>query len=123
MTTQEIADQLVTFCRQGQYNEAQSQLYSENAVSIEPEGSQWGKVEGAEAIKAKGEQWASMVEEVHGVTVSDPLVAANFFSISMSNDVSFKGMGRMTMEEICVYEVQDGKIVKEQFFFPNPPEQ
>lgn len=123
MTTQEIADQLVAFCSQGQYNEAQDQLYSDNAVSVEPEGSQWGKAEGKEAIKAKGEQWASMVEEVHGVTVSDPLVAANFFSIRMSNDVSFKGMGRMTMEEICVYEVQDGKIVKEQFFFPNPPEQ
>lgn len=122
MTTQEIADQLVAFCRQGQYNEAQSQLYAENAVSIEPEGSQWGKAEGLDAIKAKAEQWGSMVEEMHGLTVSDPLVAANFFSLSMTNDVTFKGMGRMTMEEICVYEVADGKIVKEQFFFPNPPQ-
>lgn len=123
MTTQEVADQLVNYCRQGQYNEAQSELYSENAVSVEPEGSQWGKAEGLDAIKAKAEQWGSMVEEVHSVTVSDPLVAANFFSVRMSNDVTFKGMGRMTMEEICVYQVEDGKIVKEQFFFPNPPQE
>jgi hypothetical protein len=26
-------------------------------------------------------------------------------------------MGRSTMEELCVYEVKDGKIVKEQFFY------
>ncbi len=123
MTTQEIANQLVNFCRQGQFNEAQEALYSENAVSVEPEGSQWGKAEGMEAIKAKGEQWANMVDEVHGVSVSDPIVAGNFFSCGMSNDVTFKGMGRMTMEEICVYEVQDGKIVREQFFFPLPPQQ
>jgi hypothetical protein len=28
-----------------------------------------------------------------------------------------KGMGRVKMDEIAVYEVKDGKIVKEQFFF------
>ena len=28
-----------------------------------------------------------------------------------------KGRGRMQMEEICVYKVDNGKIVLEQFFF------
>jgi hypothetical protein len=28
-----------------------------------------------------------------------------------------KGMGRMKMDEIVVYEVKDGKIVQEQFFY------
>jgi limonene-1,2-epoxide hydrolase len=32
-------------------------------------------------------------------------------------DATIKGMGRMTLEEVCVYEVKDGKIVVEQFFF------
>jgi hypothetical protein len=31
-------------------------------------------------------------------------------------DATVKGMGRMTLEEICVYEVKDSKIVFEQFF-------
>ncbi|HEX3768939.1 MAG TPA: SnoaL-like domain-containing protein [Puia sp.] len=27
-----------------------------------------------------------------------------------------KGQGRMQMDEICVYQVENGKIVSEQFF-------
>jgi hypothetical protein len=32
-------------------------------------------------------------------------------------DVTMKGRGRMNLEEICVYQVKDGKIVREEFFF------
>ena len=49
-------------------------------------------------------------------SVSDPVVAGDFFSCSMMVDLTTKEQGRNKMEEICVYEVQDGKIVKEQFF-------
>lgn len=35
----------------------------------------------------------------------------------MTMDITMKGMGRFTMEEICVYEVNDGKIVREDFFY------
>lgn len=122
MTTQEVAEQLVNYCRQGQFTEAQANLYHNDTKSIEPEGSGWPTIEGLEGIKAKAEQWSGMVEEVHGVTISDPVVAGNFFSISMANDVTFKEGGRMLMEEICVYEAQNGKIVSEQFFFTPPPQ-
>jgi hypothetical protein len=58
-----------------------------------------------------------MLEAYHGGTVSDPLVADNFFTVAMTMDATFKGMGRRLDSEICLYEVQDGKIVKEPFFF------
>ena len=122
MTTQEIADRLVALSREGKFDEAQDTLYSENAVSIEPKGAPTEVVQGLDAIKAKSEQWASMVEEVHHTEISDPLVAENFFSISLKNEVTFKGMGRLKFEEICVYEVVGGKIVKEQFFYTPPPQ-
>jgi hypothetical protein len=32
-------------------------------------------------------------------------------------DITFKGMGRVPMEEIALYKVADGKIVSEQFFY------
>lgn len=32
-------------------------------------------------------------------------------------DITMKGQPRMSMEEIVVYEVAGGKIIKEQFFF------
>jgi len=28
-----------------------------------------------------------------------------------------KGMGRQLLDEVCVYEVKDGKIVHEQFLY------
>jgi ketosteroid isomerase-like protein len=35
----------------------------------------------------------------------------------MGMEVTMKGAGRVKMDEVAVYEVRDGKIVKEQFFF------
>jgi limonene-1,2-epoxide hydrolase len=35
----------------------------------------------------------------------------------MGMDVTIKGQGRMKMDEVAVYEVKDGKIVLEHFFF------
>jgi hypothetical protein len=31
-------------------------------------------------------------------------------------DVTMKARGRMKLEEVCVYEVKDGKIASERFF-------
>lgn len=118
MSTQEVANRLVELCRMGEYTKAQQELYTNSTISIEPEGTPNHSVQGTEALAAKAEQWASMVEEVHGAEVSDPLVAGNFFTLTMKNDVTFKGMGRMTVEQVAVYEVADGKVVKEQFFYP-----
>jgi hypothetical protein len=44
-------------------------------------------------------------------------VAGEFFSVVLKQDVTFKGKPRITLEEIGVFHVQDGKIVKEQFFY------
>jgi hypothetical protein len=35
----------------------------------------------------------------------------------MENDITFNDKGRIQIKEICVYEVQNGKIVREQFFY------
>ena len=117
MTTQEVADKLVNYCRQGQFAEAVQELYGQNIVSIEPDGAPVKETKGFEAVVAKGKQFTDMVDEVHGREVSDPIVADKFFSCTMKMDVTFKGMGRMTMEEVCVYKVEDGKVVWEEFFF------
>ncbi|MFT3936777.1 MAG: nuclear transport factor 2 family protein [Chitinophagaceae bacterium] len=119
MTINEIANRLVALCRQGQYETAQKELYSNDAVSIEPEGSPGLQtVKGLDAIVAKGHQFQSMVEAVHSNVVSDAVVAGNFFAVAASLDVTLKGMGRVPMEEVAVYEVKDGKVVKEEFFYP-----
>lgn len=118
MTTQEIANRLVELCREGKYETAQKELFSSNAESVEPPQAQGLQtVKGLNAIIEKGHQWQSNVETVHGGSVSNPIVAGNRFSVAIAADVTMKGQGRTNMEEIAVYDVKDGKIVKEQFFF------
>lgn len=118
MTTQEVANRFHELAQTGQWDKIQDELYADNAVSIEPPqtpGLQ--SVEGKEAIKKKGEMFNQMVEEMHGGYSREPQVAGNYFSVVMGMDATMKGSGRMNMDEIAVYEVRDGKIVKEQFFF------
>ena len=117
MTTQEVAGQLAGYCKQGKFAEAINELYHNDIVSIEPDGAPMKEVRGLEAVKQKTEHFNSMVEEVHGMEVSDPIVADKFFAISMKMDVTFKGTPRNIMEEICLYKAENGKIVWEQFFF------
>ena len=118
MTTQEVANRLVELCRTGQYETAMAELYGTNIKSVEPEGAFYPTVEGLDAVIEKGKKCQEGVEEVHGGTVSDPLVAGPYFTIAMGMDITLKGMGRMQMEEICVYKVEDGKIVYEEFLYP-----
>ena len=104
--------------KENKWQQVQDELYAENAVSIEPPHAQGLQtVEGLAAIKQKGEQFQSMIEAMHGGWVSDLIVGGNFITCAMGMDVTMKGMGRMEMNEVCVYEVKDGKVVREQFFF------
>lgn len=120
MDTQEIADRLVALCREGKYEQAQNELYADDAVSIEMAGAPsggLGDVKGLDAIREKGRKWAEDIVEIHSGTMSDPVIAGDWFSVASSLDATYKSMGRGPMQEICVYKVRDGKIVHEQFFY------
>lgn len=118
MTTQEVANRFNELAQSGQFDKIQDELYGEDAESIEPAHSQGlQSVKGLAAIKEKGKRFNEMVEEMHGGYSKDPVVAGTHFSVAMGMDCTMKGQGRINMEEIAVYEVKDGKIVKEQFFF------
>ncbi len=121
MTTKEVAEKLVNYCRQGQFEEALKDLYANDIVSIEPDGSPDKEVKGLEGVIEKGQKFNDMVEEFHGMEVSDPVVGDKFFSCSMKLDITFKGAPRMTMDEVCLYKVDNGKIVKEEFFYTPKP--
>lgn len=118
MKTEEIARRLVALSREQKWETAQKELYAQNAVSIEPhETPAFAKeTKGLPAILEKGKKWGGMIEKTHSISVSDPIVAANAFACTMRFDLTMKGQGRMQMEEVCVYDVKDGKIVTERFF-------
>ncbi|TWI01696.1 SnoaL-like protein [Luteimonas cucumeris] len=120
MNTQQVAERLAALCREGKYEQAQKELYADDAVSIEMndmKSGALGNVSGLAAIREKGRTWKENIVAIHGGSVGDPIVAGDWFSLAMSIDATYKDMGRVDMQEICVYRVRDGKIVLEQFFY------
>ena len=118
MSTQQIADRLAELCNKGNFEQAQKELFSEDAISIEPEASQGFEKEtkGLKSILEKGKKFASIVEQTHSCKVSDPLVVGNVIALALFMDVTMKGQERSQMDELIVYRVKDGKIISEQFF-------
>lgn len=118
MTTREIAGKLVDYVRKGKYEEAQKELYAENAVSYEQQASPAfdKETKGLRAIIEKGHRFGEMVEETHSTDVTDPIIAGNAITFGLDLDVTMKGQGRSNMKEICTYVVKDGKIAEEHFF-------
>ena len=118
MTTQEIAARLVVLCRQGQFETAQKELFAKDAISTEPYGTPAFEKEtkGLDAIIEKGHKFEGMVEQMHKLEVSEPLLATNSFTCTMRMDVTMKERGHMDITELCVYEVKDGKIIGETFY-------
>lgn len=117
-TTATIARRLVDLCRQGQFIKAQEELYAENALSLQPASPMFeARLSGREAIIARERRLQQLVTELRVVNVSEPVVAERHFSLAMTTEVTLPGMTARRQSEIGVYEVREGKIVVEQFFF------
>lgn len=118
MKTQEIADQLVALCKAGKFEDALA-LYAPDAVSVEagaPPGRPRETV-GIAGIRAKGEWWVAN-HEVHSMQVAGPWPHDDRFIVGFRIDVTMKAANhRFTMEEMALYTVKDGKIVREEFFY------
>ncbi len=118
MTTQEIASRLVELCRKGDFEAAQKELFADDVVSIEPMATPEFEKEtkGLPNILEKGKKFEEMTQEMHNMTVSEPVVAGNSFACTIRMDITMKKGGRMDMTELCVYNVKDGKVISEEFF-------
>src|SRR5690349_12141390 len=79
MSTEKVANRLVELCRKGEFEAAQKELFAEDAISIEPYSTPDFEKEtkGLKAIIEKGHKFESMVEKMHHLDISDPLVAEN----------------------------------------------
>lgn len=121
MTKQEIADRLIELCNQGDFETVYKELYSPEIVSIEPKGAIIETAHGFEGIAEKGKKWRESVQEFHGQKIGTPVFSDDHFAFPWTSEITFKGGQRVTFTEMCVYEVKDGKIVKEQFFYAPMP--
>lgn len=118
-TTSEIGDKYVSFCKQGQFEACLRELYSKDAVSVEawtPPGID-RTATGLAAIVAKSEAWARD-NEIHAIEVGGPYPLDQRFAVHFRFDVTnTPNNRRISMEEVALFTVEDGKIVREEFFY------
>ena len=96
-------------------------LYAPDAASVEaadPMG-MGREVHGLDAIKGKHVWWDNTFE-VTGGEISDPYPHGDDkFAVRFQVDTRHKETGEeSSMDEIAIYHVADGKIVREEFFYP-----
>jgi ketosteroid isomerase-like protein len=122
MTTLEIGRRLVELCSTGRTLEALDTLYAKDAVSVEAVASpNFPQVtEGLAAVRGKNEWWYAN-NEVHRGEIKGPFPHGDRFALFFGFDVTAKAGPmagqRMQMEEVGLYTVEDGKIVREEFFY------
>lgn len=119
MTANEIANRYVALCKEGRFHACLDELYSNDAVSVEafaPPG-QSPVSTGLAALRGKSEWWNNN-HEVHKGEVFGPYPNGNRFAVRFSFDITNKPTGkRMAMDEVGLFTVENGKIVKEEFFY------
>lgn len=120
MDMKDVASALVAGCREGRETENIDRLYAEDAVSVEAADMGRGReTKGREGIKAKHEWFSGMFEQIES-TVSEPMPHGDdrfavLFDMTMRN----RETGAIEeMRDIGVYHVKDGRIVREEFFYP-----
>ena len=115
MTTQDVADRLVELCKAWDYDTAYAELYSPDIISTELDGD---VTTGIEWVLAKSKKRSEMMEKFVSGRCGEPTVAWPIISVPMWFTCVYKGQTEESVEEeIAVYEVRDGKITREWFFY------
>jgi hypothetical protein len=118
LTTQEVAARFNELAQQEKWFEIQDEFFADNVRSIDPSHSPYfGYAEGKDAVRRKGEEFVARIEAAHRLYTSEPIVTGNHFAVVREKDFTVQGHGRIQINQIMLYEVKDGQIVLEQFFY------
>lgn len=119
MSVNEIAERYVALCKEGKLEQILDELFAADAVSVEasvPPGLD-PTSSGISAIKAKSEWWTQN-HEIHRFETFGPYPNGDRFAVRFALDVTNKPSGRrISMEEIGLFTVENGKISREEFFY------
>jgi len=116
MTTIEVANRLVELVKAKKEVEAMDELYHPDIVTVEPAG-EMREGKGIDVCKKKAEWFNSMFEN-HGVEILGPYPNEDKFAVHYNYDLTAKEGGhRFNMLEVALYQVADGKIVWEKFYY------
>jgi hypothetical protein len=118
MTTHEVAARFNELAQQEKWFEIHDELFADFVRSIEPLNSPYLEyTEGKAAVRKKAEDFVSRITEVHKLYTTGPLVTGNHFAVGREKDLTVQGHGRIQINETMLYEVKEGQIISEQFFY------
>ena len=122
MDTRQVGTRLVELCKKGQNMEAIDSLYSKDIVSIEAQSTPEmpAEMRGIDKIKGKNQWWFEN-NDLHSASVEGPFPHNDRFAVKYSYDITpkdgpMKGK-RFQMDEVGIYTVKNGKIIREEFFY------
>ena len=121
MTALEIGNKLVKFCQEGKNLDSINTLYSDDIVSVEayaPPGGADRTAKGIEAVRGK-HTWWNENHIVHSAETYGPYPHGDDrFAVRFVYDITNKPSGRrMMMDEVAVFSVANGKVVREEFYY------
>lgn len=119
MSTIEIGKQLVELCNAGKPEQAMETLYAADIVSIEAGGpaNMPREMKGIEAVRGKFKWWNDN-HVTHSSRAEGPYPNGDQFIVKFAFDVTNKPSNqRIKMDEMGLYTVKNGKIVREEFFY------
>ena len=120
--TIEIGKRLIEYCKRNENVKAVNELYADEIVTLEamsgPETpADEAQPKGIDEIRKKNKQWEDEME-VHEVDIQGPFPLGDRFAIHFKYDATEKkNQKRMKMDEVGIYTVKNGKIIKEEFFY------
>jgi len=118
LTTQQVAARFNELAQQEKWFEIQDEFFTENVTSTDPAGSPYfGYAEGKADVRKKGEDFVKRIEAVHSASTTEPVVGGNHFAVGRDIDITVQGHGRIQINQVMLYEVKDGQIISEQFFY------
>lgn len=102
--------------RQGKFGDELARYYSDDIVSIEP-GDPPTETCGRAAVAAKVQAWFDEYE-VHNVTAMEPLIHGDRIVIVLDINMTARADWQaVSFQEAAMYQVRDGQIIEERFFF------
>ena len=76
-----------------------------------------GEIKGLDAIKNKVGSLGEGIAELVSREMSTPIISANHIAFTNIVQAKMKDGSDFNLSEICLYEVKEGKIISEQFFY------
>ena len=117
-STQEVAARFNELAQQEKWFEIQQEFFSDDVTSTDPKNSPWfGYAEGKVPVRKKGEDFVKRITDFHGASTTEPVVGGNHFAVGREVEVTIDGLERIQIKQIMLYEVKDGQIISEQFFY------